>query len=312
MLKRILGTTTVLIVLPVMIYLLAYSKLIETDISIRNIVFKSTRTVLLSIATSFNEDSLVRLRIFLKSFRSFNTEANVILFVPEQQLYGIEELLGVKSLSITFVGFQPNGLIVNYRFKLWNNYLTQHYSLTDWVISADSRDIYFQADPFSNCRAFGEFSKRPGFFMISREDQRYYLTNDANVVACYGKEGESSLQNYNLLNAGFLLGDVKGYQSVIKELLDEMERIGDFCLDQVILNYLILNKKLKSERIIIEPDSQNCILTLGVTYNLFSGKGLWNKNWTFYGVYGYDVPVAAIHMYDRNQEHFRFVESLFV
>ena len=73
-----------------------------------------------------------------------------------------------------------------------------------------------------------------------------------------------------------------------------------------------MNNKLKSERIIIEPDSQNCILTLGITYNIFSGIGLWNKNWTFYGVYGYDVPVAAVHMYDRNLDHFRFVQSQFV
>lgn len=300
-----------LLILPVFLCLIAYSGA-GSNIGIRHIFFRSTRSVLLSIATSFNEDSLVRLRIFLKSFRSFNTKANVILFVPEERLYDIEELLDVKSLFITFVGFHPHGLIVNHRFKLWNNYLAQHYSQTDWVISADSRDIYFQSDPFSNCRAFREFSNNPGFFMISREDQRYVYTNDANVVACYGKEGESSLRNYNLLNAGFLLGDVKGYQSVIKTLISEMDRIGDFCLDQVILNYLILNNKLKSERIIIEPDSQNCILTLGITYNIFSGIGLWNKNWTFYGVYGYDVPVAAVHMYDRNLDHFRFVQSQFV
>lgn len=239
----------------------------------------------------------------------------------------------VQLLHFEVVLYEPHGMTVNQRFRLWAQYLLQReQDGRDYedVITVDSKDVYFQEDPFQACEVF-KHSINNCSFAVAREDQRHTAKSphswggvDQNVVRCYGNAIAQSLIDTNLLNAGFLAGSRKGMMKALQRVTDELERIADpGCLDQVVLNYLLYNRTLIGPSsgpeddcsIRIEPDSQRCVTTLGLAYSHTAyGSHMWlwrpdYRNYRVVGVYGDTQPVAAVHQYDRDAGHTQYVRE---
>ena len=275
--------------------------------AVSNVTMKNE--LLLTIATSF--DDPYYLWTLVRSFRDANGDAQIVVFVPQEQEQSPNLITMADLANLTVVSYPMANMVVNDRFKLWLEFLRARPAMYDDVITVDARDVYFQQDPFRQCKIF-EMSDESCRFAIAREDQRYVSVDDPNVKRCYGEEAAHQMGIYNLLNAGFLAGSQKGIVLVFERLVRELETRGSSCLDQVILNDLIWNRHFEPEcHIRIEPDSQSCIATLGILYNHYPDTAwLWqgkNDTNSILGIHGDDTPVAAVHMYDRNAKHLEYV-----
>lgn len=272
--------------------------------------------LMMTVSTSF-EDPYYSWSM-LRSFREVNNHSDVVVFVPEAQMES-DNLKKISSLvRMKVVSYKPAGLIVNQRFHLWLEYLGSHDNEYDVVITSDSKDIYFQRDPFQGCEIFRQSDRCR--ISVVREDQRYIPKTfypdrvDLNVVKCLGMEEAEKVQNLNLLNAGFLAGSTDGLKLLFTRLSSELNERGDRCLDQVLLNQLVWNRTFENTcHVRIEPDSQRCLVNLGITYNHYSEtKWLWglgDETFTVKGVYGDVIPAAVVHMYDRDAGHRAYVQN---
>ena len=171
-----------------------------------------TKKLILSAAVGYN---FQQVEFFLKSLRKFYNDEVCILISQENF-----ELAGkLKDYNCTILKTKINKKEIQFkRYNLYLDYLED--KKYDQILLCDSRDIYFQDNPFDF-----NFTKPINFFL---ED---YLIKDCPfnsnwIIKTYGKKKFDKVAENTILCSGTVLGEykkIKEYLSLMKENIIKYE-----------------------------------------------------------------------------------------
>ena len=186
--------------------------------------------------------------------------------------------------------------IINYRWKLYEDYLRNNTGKYKFVLCIDVRDSFFQKDIF---KYYGNIKS---FLSFALEDS--YLTEKVNrrwIIKAFGYKVYNSIKHERIICGGTILGSLDKIIELSSSIWKIMNQSDDSRLkwiDQSVINYLIYYKKLFSnETIFMNENKDSPFLTLGISRpeifiidyknNILNIKS--------------EIP-AVIHQYDRHKK----------
>jgi hypothetical protein len=130
--------------------------------------------------------------------------------------------------------------IMGARFVHYYEYLTLHWEQYDYVMLTDSRDVYFQRDPFQEITGGGVH------VYLEADSQRIgTCRNNIHMVAnTYGREILEKMHNYPVSCAGTIIGNTSSMLLYLREMILEMSRAVKMVSgsDQAAHNYIVHNQ----------------------------------------------------------------------
>ena len=188
-----------------------------------------------------------------------------------------------------------NMKIINYRWKIYEEFLKNNKDKYNLVFTADIRDVFFQRDIFKY------YENYKSFLGVALEDG--YLSNYFNknwILNAYGEDIYKILQNERIICVGTIWGTVdKFYQfsKIMNEILNSEWSLSKNVIEQAVGNYLIYHEKLFNDSLIKSDNKDGYVMTIGMTnrtdIKFDSENNLLNGNGEVAGV---------IHQYDRKQD----------
>ena len=185
-----------------------------------------------------------------------------------------------------------NMKIINYRWKLYANFLQNNKDKYNLVFTADIRDTIFQQD------VFNYLPNNSQYLGIALEDCTLSeRINKKWIINAYGKYLHKTLKNQRTICIGTLWGTVDiflKFSHIMYEKLSSEWSINNKVIEQAVTNYLIYHERLFNDYLIKSDNRDGKIMTIGVTKsekifldienNILNGKG---------------EKAAVIHQYDR-------------
>ena len=213
-----------------------------------------------------------------------------------------ETINKVKSLGIIVYSIPDkfkNLSIINFRWKIYDDYINENRDKFNLVFTADVRDVFFQKDVFK----FYENEK--SFLGVAIED--YFLTESMNkkwLIDAYGENLYKTIKNERIICVGTIWGTPdKFYQfcKIMWEKLNSEWSLKNNVIEQAVGNYIIYHDKMFNESL-IKSDNNGPVMTICLTKrthikidrekNILNGRG---------------KIAAVIHQYDRKPDLFNKV-----
>lgn len=231
---------------------------------------------------------------FFKSFKQANFKnCDCIIFVGNMKKNTINKIqsFGVLTLDIPLEKFK-NMKIINYRWKLYSDFLQKNLDKYNLVFTADIRDTIFQQDVFDflpNNKSFLGIALEDG--TLSRIRNKYWIIN------AYGKDIHKTLEKERIICIGTLWGTVDiflNFSKIMYKKLSSEWSLKNKVIEQAVTNYLIYYEKLFNDFLIKSENKDGKIMTIGLTKkkNIFLDldKNILNLK---------GEKAAVIHQYDR-------------
>jgi hypothetical protein len=186
------------------------------------------------------------------------------------------------------------------RFAYFRDFVRDDDAMQRCLIT-DTRDVLFQADPFSSAGGEDELKFYPEAALHSE-----CAASAGWVRELYGPDVLASLRDKPVLNGGTILAGKKGALDFLSRLAGEIERLGvrKFGTDQAALNYLYYSGGFPGAQCLKHGHGEVQTLHHQKVFTFDRNGVLLNQDGT--------IP-AVIHQYDRhaflvrhfNVEHFR-------
>lgn len=224
-----------------------FSKSWQTKLKFKGITsfVRMEKNLVLTLGTNYK---LYQIESFFKSLRSAGYKGDIVLFYNN---LGRSVLKKLRSYGVNLIKFNKNVFVkkrihlMNYRFKLFHDFLVGSKDVYNKVLITDLRDVVFQKDPFD----YPDYSKINYFY----EDRKI---RDSNINSYVVKQA-SNVQTYNKISQ--------------KNIICAGTTIGN---SREIINYLkIMSKKLTESRIPIDQGYHNIIFH---TKKISGSKGFFN------------------------------------
>jgi hypothetical protein len=184
--------------------------------------------------------------------------------------------------------------IINYRYKLYEDFLKNNPDKYNLVLAIDIRDSIFQKDIFKY------YENNKSFLVLAIEDD--YLTHPINkmwIIEAFGNNIYKIIENERIVCSGTILGSANKFiefSSMIWKIANTNNYSRHNWNDQAIVNYLVYYKLFLNDCIIKNHNKDGLILTLATATpksffidsesNILNGKG---------------EIASVIHQYNRHQ-----------
>ena len=270
----------------------------------RNISFSpklnsKKKNLLLSIIIGYSWDKILP---FVKSFIRINfRNCDIIFFVNQVSPKVINNLksYGIHVYLIRDKLYNSTE-IYQYRWKLYRDFLNDHKSKYNIVLSVDIRDTIFQKEFFSL------YENHEPFIGFSYESANLNkLIYNEWIINTFGYEIFKRISNERTINAGTIWGTSDKFYQFSKIFCNKLSEYPE-AIDQTLLNYLIYHDKMLSDCINIKSDEYGNVLTLGLTkrdnINLDGENNILNFK---------REVVAIVHQYDRHPDLKKIMRNKF-
>ena len=232
---------------------------------------------------------------FFISFKkaSFNN-CDCVMFVKNLTQNTIHKL---ESFNVKIIKIQRpiKARIINYRHKLYRDFLRNNIDKYKLVLSIDVRDSFFQKDIFKY------YENNKSFISLALEDG--YLSHFLNkrwIMKAFGSKVYNKIKHERIICGGTILGSldkILKFSSTIWKIMRQSNYSRKKWNDQAVINYLIYYKKLFAKDTIFRNENKDSpFLTLAISKpesfmidsedNILNIKG--------------KIP-AVIHQYDRHK-----------
>ena len=201
----------------------------------------------------------------------------------------------IKNFNVTVIKIKKiiQANIINYRYKLYEDYLRNNLDKYKLVLAIDIRDSFFQEDIFKY------YQNNKSFLLLTMEDD--YLTQGTNkiwLIHAFGNNIYKTIENERIICSGTILGSANKFlefTSMIWKTANTNNISRDTWNDQAIVNYLVYHKLFLHDSIVKNQNKDSLILTLACANksnflidpedNILNGKG---------------EIAPVIHQYDRH------------
>ena len=252
------------------------------------------KNVILGVILNYDWKIIAPFFISFKKARFNNCDC--VMFVENLTQKTINKM---ESYNVTIIKIQRTikALIINYRHKLYEDFLRNNTDKYNLVLSIDVRDSFFQKDIF---KYYENISK--SFLSFALEDD--YLSkkiNKAWIINAFGYNVFNAIKHERIICGGTVLGSldkIMEFSSIIWKIMNQSDDSRENWIDQAVINYIIYYKKLFSNITIIRNENKDSpFLTLAASKpesfiidsegNILNIKG--------------EIP-AVIHQYDRHKK----------
>jgi hypothetical protein len=182
--------------------------------------------------------------------------------------------------------------LINYRWKLYEDYLNENNGKYKLVLTADLRDSIFQKDLFKL------YENHKPFLGISKED--LYLSEGMNrewLETAYGVDVAKSLRNKRIFCVGTLWGTVDKFieaSDMLWKKLGSEWSVKLNVIEQSVFNYLIYVEHFLSDYLVISDNASGPVMTIGSTHYKYitfdSDDNILNEK---------GEVAAVVHQYER-------------
>lgn len=262
--------------------------------------------IVITAASTYDFETL---RPFFASLRNSGFKDRTVLFLGEHSLQTYEQLKVFPNLQIIrfsdeypfFIDgaekyashlpspdFKPHPKTL--RYLLTKAYLIEHQNELEYVLTADSRDVVFQKDPF-------DFDKTQTFYAFQEDDSQNISTNYFNALwirEAFGAQALLNIGDNPILCSGVSIGYIESFLEYLKVMEQYILKIKDNgCKDQGIHNYVIHNNLIENVTIIGDDDGPVSTIASFKPKN----KIRIDKNNLVLDKVG--NPINIVHQYDR-------------
>lgn len=242
------------------------------------------RNLVISVATNYH---FYQLEPFVKSLRKTGFDGDILLFYNNLNQSTIKKLLKYKVILKEFdkENFEKKKIhLMNYRLKLYHDFLKKNKDKYGNVLVADVRDVVFQKNPFD----YDEYAPI-NYFFESKKIKNCKINSYVFKASTNLKEFDK-YSDKNISCAGTTLGKTKDIINYLKVMIDRLGK-EQFPIDQGYHNYIFHSGKIKNAKGFY--NFKGPVLTLADMKEIkFNKKGdLINKDGTI---------INVIHQYDRN------------
>ena len=237
---------------------------------------------------------------FIGSLFDSVINTKLVIFIGSNDTVHLDKLCNIyKNIEYKVVN-NENVHIVNYRFKLYYDYLLENVNIYNLIFLCDSRDVLFQKNIFlhpiiSNYDLY-----------LFEEESRHITVDRCKFNTLYieksGLHINHLVYNKNILCVGTILGNYKGILRYLEEFnkllfsIDESRRIY-YGTDSGINYNIIYGNLLDDLKIYVSNNKDNLVYTLAfpIHLNLINYDTLIQNNKITYN----NKIVYCVHQYDR-------------
>ena len=218
----------------------------------------------------------------------------------------IETKKKIESFGV-FIHEVPNKLknynLVNYRWKIYEDFLEDNKDKYNLIFTSDLRDSFFQKDVFKY------YDNQKSFLGVAIEDGIICKQpfNKEWVLNAYGNGVLEKIGNERIICAGTVWGTLDKFLEFSKIMWEKLSSDWSLKLgvvDQGVTNFLIYYSKMFNECLVISDNKNGYVMTIGLTkrenINLDSDNNILN---------GKGEIVAVIHQYDRKIDILEMVKK---
>tara|TARA_B100001175_G_C19417906_1_gene594565 strand:- start:208 stop:1020 length:813 start_codon:yes stop_codon:yes gene_type:complete len=250
-----------------------------------------------------NYDYQIYERFIGSLFDSIENNTKLVIFIGKNDEIHLIKLKEIYENIIYFIVDNKNEHIVNYRFKLYYDYLDNNKENYDYIFLCDSRDVLFQKNIFEHPVISNNYD-----LYIFEEETNNITIDKCKFNSLYIKKSglniENMIYNKNIICVGTILGNVKGILSYLKEFnnilynIVKVENRELYGTDSGINYYIIYGNLLKNIKIYICSNSDNLVYTIAFPnyLNLINYDELLNENKQI--CYKKEI-CYCVHQYDR-------------
>jgi hypothetical protein len=220
---------------------------------------------------------------------------DLIIFV-----YNITKITVTKIKSFGVIVYEVPEIfrykqITNFRWKIYEDFLTSNKNKYNLVLLTDLRDVLFQKDFFK----YYDYNR--SFFGVALEDGNLSQpVNQKWLIDSYGQDIYDKIKNQRIICAGTVWGTIDKlieFSKVMWEILDSQWSYRFHAIDQAVSNYLIYHIKMFNDCLIKSENKDGLLMTIGLT----------NEENIFFDlddnlVNGNGKIAAVIHQYDRKPQ----------
>lgn len=225
------------------------------------------KNVLLGISVNFDQFELKNL---ILSFREFNKEDDMILFVDPKQLETLSEAF--KNYDVMFKPLCFHDMcdtpIHNTRYVKCYEFLLEHNEYKN-VFLCDTKDVVFQGNPFKDLA--------DDFLYTFQEDSGLRIFDDPTyngpwIHYAFGPEVLEKIGHNIIICSGTILGSRNRILQLLESVKREMMRIkienphafSNMIMDQGIVNYFARTDEKETYNITVKENG-DIVATVGVT-----------------------------------------------
>ena len=234
--------------------------------------------------------------LFFESFKQSGFEnCDCIIFVDNISQKTINKIksYGAKVYQIPKI-FKKKKLI-NYRWKIYEDFLNSNPDKYNLVFTADLRDVFFQKDVFKY------YNLKKPFLGVAIEDGTLSKgINKSWIIKAYGKKIYKAIKNNRIICVGTIWGSPKKFcefSRIMWKKLNSKWSLIHNVIEQAVGNYIIYYEKKFNDCLVKSTNKDGYIMTLARTKreniildsknNILNGKG---------------EIAAVIHQYDRKSD----------
>ena len=255
------------------------------------------KNLVMGAATHYDWNAL---EPFVTSFKRNCPSAELVLFVDDISNFTRNRLLGAGVLLVDIPTAYRNGLIVNFRFKIYNDFLEAYGNKYEQVLITDTRDVIFQGDVFAPFKNYSSYLGYTTERQLIGDDKVY---NYRWIESCFGKAEAEKLADKKAICAGTVIGTVNEMKLFCHKMWEIVNKTPNNNFDQGTMNYLVYNNLLPIENLIEIDTFTGEIFTNGVIKEnkirddkILRGDG--------------GVP-AVVHQYDRHGDLVQLADNIY-
>ena len=238
---------------------------------------------------------------FFKSLKKADFKnCDCIIFVDNMTQFTINKIISYGVIVHKVPNMYKKLKIINYRWKIYVDFLINNTDKYKLVFSTDLRDVFFQKDIFKF------YENKKSFLGVAIEDGKLSERVNKNwIIKAYGEDLYKTIENEKIICIGSVWGTVdkfSEFSSIMWKKLNSKWSIINNVIEQAVANYLIYHDKMFNDCLIKSENSNGPVMTIGLTKkrnirldsenNILNGKG---------------EIAAVIHQYDRKRDIVRKV-----
>lgn len=230
---------------------------------------------------------------FIKSYAMSDFKnCDCVLFTYNMSKRTLNKIKSFGVIVFNIPEKYKNKKIINYRWKIYEDFLISNLDKYSLVLSVDVRDIFFQKDPFQY------YNDSKSFLGIALEDKTLsHGRNKKWLLDAYGKDIHREIKHQRIICVGTVWGTIDKFIEFSKEMYKQLNSEWSLRLnvvEQAVGNYIIYKNKMFKNCLIKSENKDGPIMTIKLTKNKYIKFD--NK----YNVLNLKGEIAAIvHQYDR-------------
>lgn len=256
--------------------------------------FKDKKKLLIGSVENYNWEIM---EPFFESLKSVEFEnCDCIIFVNNILPETIEKIKSFGVIVFPIPKKYLNTTIINYRWKLYHDFLNDSWGKYNLVFTADIRDTIFQKDIFKY------YENQQSFLGVGIEDKTLFNSsfNRKWLINAYGEELIKSIKNERIICVGTIWGTPDKFSEFSKIMWEKLssnwsKRVK--VIEQAVANFMIYHDKMFKDCLIKSENKNGQVMTIGnairETIKLDSNNNILNGNG--------DIA-SVIHQYDRKSD----------